>query len=301
MKTPPLLHRGSTVAIVSPAGIARPQQVFEAAGVMERLWGWNVRVMPHALGRHGTFSGSIDERLADFLAAWTDDTVDALICSRGGYGAVQLLDSLQHQLPVASTPKWLVGFSDITALHGLMHRNGIASIHGPMCKHISENGGDNLNACALQQMLTKGRIDYQFRPHPLNRCGSATAPLIGGNLSVMAALIDTPYSLIRPGTILFIEDLNEPIYKLQRILYQLRLNGTLSQLAALVVGQFVNCPADPNYPSVETMIAEMVAPYDYPVAMGIPIGHGGHALPFYESAYASLSVTSEMVTFAQRL
>lgn len=285
---PPPLHRGDTIAFVSPSGIARQNNVFAAQRILHDR-GYNVILSRHALGQYGSKSGSVEQRLSDLRDMWLDPEVKAIICTRGGYGAVELLSHLSQDNLVAS-PKWLVGFSDISALHALLYKKGIASIHGPMAKHISANNGDNAEVEALLDLLTTGHARIEAPYHPLNRLGMVEAPMTGGNLAVISALAATDYTLFRPGTILFLEDISEPIYRVERLLYELELNGVLGRLGGLVLGTFINYEPDLNHPSMEWMIAKMVKKYDFPVAFNLPCGHGHNCMPFINGAIAKLSV-----------
>ncbi len=286
---PAPLTPGAKIAIISPARRAQQPHVTEAMKVLEAQ-GWKPYLTPHAMGENGTFSGSPEQRFADFSQAWLDDSTQAIICTRGGYGAVHLLDQIDA-LALRSKPKWLVGFSDISALHALLSNQGIASVHGPMTKHISVNNGNNDDFRALVSILTGRGADYTFDSHPLNRHGSATGPLCGGNLSVIADLIATPYDAIHPGSILLIEDIAEPVYKIERILYQLRMSGVFDKIAGLIVGEFTDYRPDVNHKSMESMIAKVVEGYDFPVAYGITVGHDDRNLPLIISAPLTLSVS----------
>lgn len=285
---PAPLRDGDRIAIVSPSGPVDSALVYAAADTL-RCQGYRVDIFPSALGKCGQYAASDSARLADLSAALTDSTVRAILCSRGGYGAVHLLDSLSA-LPLERDPKWLIGFSDISALHALLASRGIASIHGNMCKHIALGPDDEDNATFLA-MLRGYRPAYEFAPDSLNRCGQASGRLLGGNLAVIAELINTPYDVIQPGTILFIEDVEEPIYKIERIMYQLRLSGVLPRLGGLIVGQFTGYRPNDSYETMERMIADMTAPYTYPVAFNVPIGHVDHNVPVIQSAEVTLTVT----------
>lgn len=287
---PAPLRDGDRIAIVSPSGPVDSALVYAAADTL-RGQGYRVDIFPSALGKCGQYAASDSARLADLSAALTDNTVRAILCSRGGYGAVHLLDSLSA-LPLERDPKWLIGFSDISALHALLASRGIASIHGNMCKHIALGPDDEDNATFLA-MLRGYRPAYEFAPDSLNRCGQASGRLLGGNLAVIAELINTPYDVIQPGTILFIEDVEEPIYKIERIMYQLRLSGVLPRLGGLIVGQFTGYRPNDSYETMERMIADMTAPYTYPVAFNVPIGHVDHNVPVIQSAEVTLTVTPE--------
>lgn len=286
--TPRPLVSGDRVAIVSPAGIIKPQVVYNSLPVLADC-GWVPYVGANTFGRYGTFAGTDDERYSDLEAALLDPDTRAIICSRGGYGAVHLLDRLDR-LPLRDDPKWIVGYSDISALHALMTRHGIKSVHAPMTKHISENRGRDADSRRLFEILSGATPDLRAGGHSLNRPGSAEGLLVGGNLAVIAGLIGTPFDVIRPGRILFIEDIAEPIYKVERILYTLRLSGVLGKLAGLVVGRFTDYAPDRGSASMEEMISRMMADCSCPVAYGVPFGHVDHNVPLICSSTVRLDV-----------
>lgn len=290
---PSPLQKGDKIAIVSPASIINPDYVSGAVETLTR-WGYCPVVMPHVLGQSGTYSGTAAQRLSDLTEAISDTDINAILCSRGGYGTVHLIESIAR-LPLRDNAKWLIGFSDISALHALLASQGVASIHGSMCKHLALRP-DGAPAKALQGILTGQLPQYTVRPHPFNRIGLSSGRIMGGNMAVLGGLIGTPYDIFHPGTILFIEDIAEPIYKIERILYQLRLSGILPRLSALIVGQFTEYRPDRNHDDMYSMIAEMVAPYDYPVAFDFPIGHVDGNMPVIESANAQIEVTTTGVS-----
>lgn len=286
---PEPLKEGDTIAICSPAGPVDANKVYGARDVLEKE-GWRVRIMPHALGKSGNYAGTDDERYADMAAALTDKDVKAVLCSRGGYGVVHIMQRLAD-LPLRENAKWMLGFSDISAMHALMASHGIASVHSSMAAQIMKGPEDEDND-RLFSILRGERRPVTFDSHRYDRPGIAEGRLLGGNLAVLADLIHTPYDIIHPGTILFIEDVSEPIYKIERIMYQLRIAGVLPQLSGLIVGQFTEYHPDKSYETMEKMIADMTAPYGYPVAFDVPIGHVDHNIPILESARATLKVTT---------
>lgn len=293
---PAPLKPGDKIAILAPAGPIKNAPVDSAAAVLDSL-GFVTEIYPHTFGKHGHFSGTHAERLADLSAAFNDTTVRAILCARGGYGVAHNLDSLAR-INLRKDPKWVIGFSDISALHALMASQGVASIHASMAKHVALGPDDPDNA-ALLAILADSLPTYTFEPHPFNHLGTATAPLLGGNLAVIADLIATPYDIIRPGTILFIEDVSEPIYKIERILLQLKMMGVFDRIAGLVVGQFTEYRPDDNHASMEEMIAEVLAPYpNLPVAFNVPVGHVEHNVPLVEGSLATLTVTPDSATLS---
>lgn len=294
---PKPLKRGDKIAILSPASIINPNFVNDAVHVLKSQ-GWEPYIATNALNKSGNYSGSIKQRLTDLGTALLDPDVRAILCSRGGYGVVHLLEEL-NKLPLQDDPKWIIGFSDISALHALMTSKGIASIHASMTKHLSEFSGKDDDAIVLFDILKGEMPVYTFAHNNLNRAGSTSGRIVGGNLAVLAQLIRTPFDIFDKDIILFIEDISEPIYKVERILYQLRLAGILGNLKGLIIGQFTEWSPDANYNNMNDMIADMIAPYDYPVVFDAPIGHVDHNIPIIENAQIDLSVTSAntVITF----
>lgn len=292
---PAPLRKGDTIAIVSPASIIDPTLVTRASATLSLL-GYNVRVMPHALGASGSYSGSAAERLDDLTAALTDKEVRAILCSRGGYGCVHLLARLA-ELDLNADPKWLVGFSDVSALHALMASRDIVSIHGSMAKALALYPHSTPFNAMLLSMLRGERQPLQFAAHAYNRNGVAEGRLLGGNLAVLQALVSTPYDLF-DDAILFIEDVAEPIYKIERILYQLQLAGRLERLRGLVIGQFTLYDSDRNFNDMYDMIGQITRGLEMPVAFNAPIGHIRENMPLLHGAAARLAVGDTEVSIS---
>ena len=263
---PAPLKKGDKIAICAPAGKIKSEVVEPAAEVL-RKHGWKVEIMPHVYGEYGSFSGTPDERFSDLKTAFEDPEVRAILCARGGYGVVHIMDRL-NALPIEKDPKWVIGFSDISALHALMTSKGIASIHSSMAAHIKEGENDVDNA-ALFDILEGGRPAHIFDSHEYDRQGIATGILRGGN----------------------IEDVSEPIYKIERILYQMRLSGLLGNIRGLIIGQFTDYKPDGIHESMEDMIRDTIAGYDFPTAFNVPVGHVDHNIPLIESARVTLKVS----------
>lgn len=296
---PAPLKPGDKIAVVSPAGIVKPSNVYNAIPILKDR-GWNVEVYPHAFDRFGTFAGRPEARLADLKAALTDPSVRAIMCSRGGYGVVHLLEDLS-ELDLRADPKWVIGFSDISALHALMASQRVASIHSHMTSHLASYGEDDPDTQALFNILEGRGNRYVVASNPHNRQETARGPLLGGNLSVISDLMGTPFDMFAAGSILFIEDVSEPAYKIERMLYQLRLSGVMESLAGLIVGKFSKCALDVDFRSMETTIAHVVEPFDFPVCFDVPIGHVSHNLPLIEGAETTLTVGPDEVVIDQTL
>lgn len=287
---PAPLKKGDTIAIVSPASIIDPTLVERASATLNLL-GYKVKVAPHALGKHGSYSGTMTQRLDDISNAFLDPEVRAILCSRGGYGCVHLLDALSH-IDLTADPKWLIGFSDVSALHALMASRGIVSIHGSMAKALALYPHSEPYNNMLLSMLRGVKPGFSFPAHHHNHPGTATGRLLGGNLAVLQALISTPYDIFN-DCILFIEDVAEPIYKVERILYQLLLAGRLNTLKGLIIGQFTLYEPDRNFNDIYDMMAPVFDNLDIPVAFNAPIGHIPGNMPLLHGDIATLNVTPE--------
>lgn len=295
MIVPPPLRDGDRVAIVSPASKIDPALIDGAALRLEAE-GFVPVVMPHAKGVCGSFSGTASERLADMRTALEDEDVRCVLCSRGGYGAVHLLPALDL-LPAPLFNKWLVGFSDISALHALWRRKGVASLHAAMTKYIAM--GEEFPSYRRELDLLRGApAGCSWDSHPYDRPGEVTAMVTGGNFAVIGALAGTPFSPIVPGCILMVEDVAEPIYKVERMLWQMRLSGDLARLGALIVGQFTEYRPSADWQTMEDMIRRNVEDYGFPVSFGAPFGHIADNRPLVLNRRATLKVQSGGVTLS---
>lgn len=288
LTNPPLLTDGDVVALLSPASAIDPTLLDGAAAALSAE-GFTPRIMPHAKGSSGSFSATAANRLADIDAAICDPEVKAIICGRGGYGAVHMLSNIRLSRPV-----WLAGFSDISALHALWHSNGIRSIHSSMAKELTlcECPANEANRRLFNILRTGMMPSIEFSSHPLNRNGIAFGIMRGGNLAVLDGLVSTPFDLMAlPDTILVIEDIAEPIYKVERMLMRLKLSGVLDRLRGLIVGQFTDYRPSRDWQNMYTMIASLTIDAPYPVAFNAPIGHVAANLPFIQGAEVTLTVS----------
>lgn len=293
---PSPLKKGDKIAILAPSGSVKFEYVEKAADVLKELE-YEPIIYPTTHMHNGQFSGTAAQRLDDLRDAFLNPDIRAILCARGGYGMVHNLDSL-NQLPLEEDPKWVIGYSDISALHALLASKGIASIHASMARHIAR-GIEEPENITLLQILTDTFPTYTFSSSPLNHPGKAEGKLLGGNLAVIQALINTPYDIFQPGSILFIEDISEPIYKVERIMYQLRMAGILDNISGLIIGQFTDYKPDSNHNSMEEMLSQILAPFPaLPVAFNAPIGHVSYNVPLVISSQASLEVTPDSVTLS---
>lgn len=303
---PSPLKRGDKVAFLSPASAVKEEYVLGAmARFRER--GYEPVLMKYALGHEdGSFSASRDHRLKDLFTALEDSDYKAIFCNRGGYGCSQLLANFSYGM-IADNPKWIVGFSDVSALLAMWCRYDIASIHGPMAKHLATKTADDPCTVALFNMLENGgKFDYTVEPHEYNRSGKATGELRGGNLAVLTDIAATPYDILdaekggnKEGVILFFEDIAEPIYKVNRMLWRMQLNGTLDRVKGIVFGQFTEYKPDKNFGTMEDMIHDFLnrslVPNRIPVVFNFPVGHTDLNYPLTEGAKVELDVTKASV------
>ena len=286
---PTPLKANDKVVILSPSGKIEAQWVEGLKQVLEG-YGLVVSVAEHALCENGRFAGTDKERIADLQAAVSDPQVKAIFCSRGGYGLARIIDKIDFA-PLSENPKWVVGFSDITVLHNALSKVGVASVHGIMAKHITlkVEGLDN-----LMSMLRGEKVDYKVVASDYNKEGEASGKLIGGNLSVLYGLRGTPFDLDYDGKILFIEDLSERLYHVDRMIQNLRLGGVFEQISGLVVGQFTDIDEDSSFPGgVYGVISEAVKDCNIPVCFNFPAGHVDNNQPLKMGAEYKLNVSKE--------
>ena len=288
-----------SIRIISPSGVIEPSYI-DGAHARLRAWGYKVSEGAHARNAHGRFAGTDEERLSDLIDALNDPTVDIILCSRGGYGLQRIID----RVPPITKP--IIGFSDITALHQLSALSHQPSVHGIMCKHIATLPEESEPIQAMKKLLSGETLEYRWTAHPLNRKGNASAPIIGGNLSVLYGLQGTPYGLASvisnfkfqisndQKPLLLIEDICERHYHIDRMIRNLRMSGVLENLSGLIVGQFTDCEDDELMnQSVYETIREAVEDYDYPVVFNAPVGHVEKNMPLWLGTTAYLSVTPE--------
>ena len=269
----------------------------EAAASVLREWGFEPVIGTHAGTREpGPYAGTDEERLSDLRQALSDPDIKAILCNRGGYGAIHFSGLLDPAL-WSQRPKWLVGFSDITTLHGMLARAGVMSIHGTMGSFLAASGGVDRNSTLLRELLTGTVPQYVLPAHPLNRVGKAQGRLAGGNLCTFTALLGSDAdALLEGGFILFIEEVEETMHHIDRMLNMLRLKGAMSRCRGLVLGTFTDCPADLAPGSVEELVCACFSGYPIPVCCGFPAGHGKDNYPLVMGAPVTLEVTPEKAT-----
>ena len=291
---PSFLRAGDNIHIVSPSGAIQPGFIDGATKLLSS-WGLKVTEGKYARTEYGRFSGTKDERVADLQQALDDPNVKAILCSRGGYGLAQIIDKIDFS-SFAKSPKWLIGFSDITILHNAITALGIASMHGIMTKYLTELPEESDQITSFKNLLFGTPSNFSIKPEAENRLGQAEGKLIGGNLSVMMGMRSTPFDLDFHNNILFIEDVGEKPYQIDRMMQSLRLSGVLKQISGLVVGQFSDYDEDPlMMQSVAEIILAAVSEYDYPVCFNFPVGHVDYNLSLVLGEQAELFVETDKV------
>jgi muramoyltetrapeptide carboxypeptidase len=279
-RIPPYLKAGDTVGITCPAGFMTPEEI-QPAVLTINSWGFNLRIGRTVGARDFIFGGTDAERLADLQQMLDDPSIQAIMCARGGYGCVRIIDQLDWKKFV-ERPKWIIGFSDITVIHAqLNHQFHIASIHSKMCNSFPEiseqvEKGQWESILSIEAALTDKRIEYPIVYDGSNRSGFGQGILAGGNLKTIETLAGSASDLRTEGMILFLEDTGEYLYSIDRMFYNLKRTGKLENLKGLLIGAFRVKPDDPGDEfgrSVYNIVLEHVADYKYPVCFNFPVGH----------------------------
>lgn len=271
---PPYLKPGDTVGITCPAGNVELAKV-QCCGAALEKWGLKVKYGKTVGKQWQRFGGTDQERLEDFQALIDDETVKAIIFGKGGYGTMRIIDQVNWD-KFKMRPKWLVGYSDLTVVHLHLHSNlNICTIHGDMSNGFSENAFDP-SATSLNNALFGNALRYDIKSYEMNRTGTAQGKLIGGNLTLLNACAGSKSDINTRGKILFIEDVSEYKYNIDRMMMSLKRSGKLDKLAGLVVGAFTATKDDVENTfnlKLEEIIWEKVKEYDYPVCFHFPAGH----------------------------
>ena len=293
MQIPAYLKKGDTVAIIATARKISKEEINPAIQFLES-YGLSVVCGEHVFKAENQFAGSDAQRSSDLQWALDAKNIKAIIIARGGYGTIKLLETIDFT-EFKKYPKWLVGYSDVTVLHSAIHQLGIASLHATMPLNFSKNTEATRSLIAA---LFGTHHDIRIDSHFLNKTGTATGELVGGNLSLLYALSGTPYDIDTTDKILFIEDLDEYLYHVDRMMMQLKLSGKLKNLKALVVGGMTDMKdnAIPFGKIEEEIILDAVKEYHYPVCFDFPAGHIDRNLALYFGKNIELNVESRTTT-----
>ena len=273
---PTYLKAGDKVAIVAPSGILKSKEgeVIQAEQLL-RSWGLDVVVGDFVFEQNNHFAGTDAQRAQDLQKAMDDPTISAIWCARGGYGTVRILDQLDFT-KIKLQPKWIIGYSDITALHNELHNHGLESIHALMCVSLTENlEGIETSVATFKQALFGSLGTYTLEGSNYNKPGSATGSLVGGNLTMLHTMLGSKSNIDTTGKILFIEEIGEYKYHIDRMLQSLKRAGYFENCAGVIVGDFSKLRKNTTLwgTSIEQLILDALSEYNFPVAFNMPAGH----------------------------
>jgi muramoyltetrapeptide carboxypeptidase len=300
MIQPQNLQPGDIIGMVCPAGTIPLETVQKCIETLTS-WGYTVKLGKTVGGKHFTFSGTDLERTADLQEMMDDENVKAILCARGGYGLSRIIGHLDFTA-LKRNPKWIIGFSDITVLHAALQKNQIMSIHGPMAAAFNKGAEGAPYVQALNSIFNGKLCQYETPAHAYNQLGSVTAPIIGGNLCLIAHLIGSVNSITTKGKILFLEDIGEFHYNLDRMVIQMKNAGLFHDLAGLVIGGFSAMRDEPTdigagaYEIIQSHIKE----FNYPICYDFPISHGLANYPIKLGATYALHVLAKGVTLIEQ-
>ncbi|GGI26110.1 S66 peptidase family protein [Pedobacter mendelii] len=279
-KIPPYLKQGDAIGITSPAGYITLEQI-QPSVLQMQSWGFNIKIGETIGKRDFTYGGTDEERLIDFQKMLDDHNIKAIMCARGGYGFVRIIDKLDFS-SLKKTPKWIIGFSDITVFHCHLAKNyGIASIHSKMCNSFPDDWEKAEpiqieTILSIKNALIGEQMFYTAPINPNNRLGKVDGVLVGGNLSIIETLAGSDSDLDTKNKILFIEDTGEYLYSIDRMFWNLKRCGKLKNLKGLIIGGFKVKPDDVGEEFGKTIydiVLEKVKEYNYPIAFDFPVGH----------------------------
>lgn len=301
MKFPPYLKKGDTIGLVAPAGFM-PVEKMQACIETLDSWGYTVEL---GTTTHSTstnyFSGTDDERLNDLQQMLDNKHIKAILCVRGGFGVSRIIDRLNFK-KFRKRTKWIIGFSDITVLHShLLARHKIASLHAPMAAAFNDGEFNSPYIQSVKRALEGEKATYEAVGGPFNKTGTAEAELVGGNLTLLAHLVGTESDIATKNRILFLEDVGEYLYNIDRMLLQLKRAGKLDKLAGLIIGGFTDCKDTerPYGKTVEEIIYGHVMEYDYPICFGFPVSHEKENVALKVGGQYQLTVGDVNVTLAE--
>ena len=298
MIQPPYLKEGDKVALVSPAYWVSQEALQQAADTI-RSWGLQPVIGPHTNNLNvNAYAGTADERAADLIWALEDDTIKAVVCSRGGYGSIHLLNRIPAE-KFQQHPKWIIGHGDIAILLYAIAGANVMSIHGPMAFQIASSQEP---ATSITRNILFGTLpQYKIPANPYNRIGHAEGILVGGNLSSISAIAGSRYHLLpKQNVILFLEEVEESLHSIDRLFYALSLKLNFENVKGIIFGTFNSIRYDLQYGSVEQMLIAHLHNYEIPVCCGFPVGSNS-CIPLIEGALCSLDVRGDSATLTYNI
>lgn len=294
MQQPPFLKKGDKIGIIAPARKISKEEIQSSIDIFN-AWGLEVVLSKNLFNADNQFSGTENERAEALQIMLNDDSISAIISARGGYGTIRIIDKIDFT-NFKKHPKWIIGYSDITVLHSHIHNFGIETLHATMPVNFTKNEEATET---LRKALFGEQLNYEVESHPLNRKGIAEAELIGGNLSLIYALTGSVSDIDTKGKILFIEDLDEYLYHIDRMMLNLKRSGKLDHLAGLIIGGMTDMKDNtiPFGKTAEEIITDAVKEYDYPVSFNFPAGHVEKNLALYFGRKVKLNVADTVQLF----
>lgn len=302
IKLPPYLKKGDTIGIVCPAGTMPLSRIKNCISTLKG-WGYLVKC-GKTLGKRSTyFSGTDAERRADFQQMLDDINVQAILCARGGYGVSRIIDDIDFS-GFKKDPKWIIGYSDITVFHAhIFKKYATATLHAPMAAAFNDLSKGEFSLQTLRNVLKGENCFYKSAGHSLNRPGKSEGILVGGNLSILVNLIGTPSDVDTYGRILFVEDIDEYIYQIDRMFVQLKRCGKLDKLAGLILGGFTGTK-DTTLPFGKTVLETIkvhIRDFDYPVCFDFPVSHSNENITLKHGVMHRLDVKKKKVLLEEIL
>jgi muramoyltetrapeptide carboxypeptidase len=271
MIIPEKINIGDKIGIIATARKISLEQLNPAIEILES-WGLKVVLGRFLFEEDNQFSATVEQRTIDFQNMINDDAIKTILCARGGYGTVQLIDEIDFS-KLYKTPKWIIGYSDITVLHSHLNKLGLATLHATMPINFSKNTPKSLES--LQRVLFGMKNIIKSPSHRFNRLGKVEAEIIGGNLSILYSLLGSKSDLNTDGKILFMEDLDEYLYHIDRMMINMKRNGKFKQLKGVIIGEMsdMNDNDIPFGKTAEEIILEHIKDYNFPICFGFPSGH----------------------------
>ena len=291
---PENLKIGDTISIIAPSGVLKDyEQYMEKSISLMESWGLNVVLGSTIYESYGHFSSTDINREKDFQNAIDDNKIKAIWCARGGYGAMRIIDNINYD-NLLKNPKWVIGYSDITAIHNDIHNLGVESLHGVMCKSLEDISMNDDSIKKLKDIiLGEGELKYVIDGNEYNKTGEASGKLVGGNLTLLQSLLQSKSSIDTSNKIIFIEDVGEYLYHIDRMLHSLKRADYFSKCSGLIVGDFTDIKKNETKfgKNLYEIINEIVEDYNIPVMYGFPAGHGEKNLPLIFGRNVQITVS----------
>jgi len=291
---PENLKIGDTISIIAPSGVLKDyEQYMEKSISLMESWGLNVVLGSTIYESYGHFSSTDIDREKDFQNAIDDNKIKAIWCARGGYGAMRIIDNINYD-NLLKNPKWVIGYSDITAIHNDIHNLGVESLHGVMCKSLEDISIDDDSINKLKDILFEEvELKYIIEGHEFNINGEASGKLVGGNLTLLQSLLQSKSSIETTKKIIFIEEVGEYLYHIDRMLHSLKRADYFSKCSGLIIGDFTDIKKNETKfgKNLHEIINEIVEDYNIPVMYGFPAGHGEENLPLIFGRNVQITVS----------